>query len=190
MAEHRRVHNTPQRLKPQYITELCGTGELVPFPFTVFCLPQSTSEAGPGHRERDARVHIEPYNDLEIFGLEVIVRFCLLSWMVLWFVVAATPPSVSQSNSLPFPQSPTLQQKPGPEDEAHLKIEKEMAKKANQARQADLQRDTEKLLKLATELKDYVDKTNENTLSVDVVKKAEEIEKLAHSVKDKMKGRN
>jgi len=65
-----------------------------------------------------------------------------------------------------------------------------MAKKANQARQADLKRDTEKLLKLATELKDYVDKTNENTLSVDVVKKAEEIEKLAHSVKDKMKGRN
>ena len=57
-------------------------------------------------------------------------------------------------------------------------------------RQADLKRDTEKLLKLATELKDYVDKTNENTLSVDVVKKAEEIEKLAHSVKDKMKGRN
>jgi len=33
-----------------------------------------------------------------------------------------------------------------------------------------------------------VDKTNEGTLSVDVVKKAEEIEKLAHSVKDKMKG--
>ena len=63
-----------------------------------------------------------------------------------------------------------------------------MAKKANQARQADLKRDTEKLLKLATELKESVDKTNESTLSVDVVKKAEEIEKLAHSVKDKMKG--
>jgi hypothetical protein len=36
MAEHRRVHSTPQGLKPQYIAELCGTGELVPFPFTVF----------------------------------------------------------------------------------------------------------------------------------------------------------
>ena len=62
-----------------------------------------------------------------------------------------------------------------------------MVKKANQARQADLKRDTEKLLKLATELKEYVDKTNEGTLSLDVLKKAEEIEKLAHSVKDKMK---
>lgn len=63
-----------------------------------------------------------------------------------------------------------------------------MAKKANQQRQADLQRDADRLLKLATELKRYVDKSNENVLSVEVVRKAEEIEKLAHSVKDKMKG--
>jgi hypothetical protein len=62
-----------------------------------------------------------------------------------------------------------------------------MAKRANQERQARLQRDTENLLKLATELKQYVDKSNEHTLSLDVVKKAEEIEKLAHSVKEKMK---
>jgi hypothetical protein len=67
-------------------------------------------------------------------------------------------------------------------------MEREMAKKANLSRQADLKRDTEKLLKLATELKESVDKTTASTLSVDVVKKAEEIEKLAHSVKDKMKG--
>ncbi len=69
-------------------------------------------------------------------------------------------------------------------------MEKEMAKKANQARQADLKRDTEKLVTLATELKEYVDKTNESTLSVNVIKKAEEIEKLARSVKEKMKGNN
>jgi hypothetical protein len=37
-------------------------------------------------------------------------------------------------------------------------------------------------------LKDYVDKSSENLLSVDVVKKAEDIEKLAHNVKEKMKG--
>ena len=83
-----------------------------------------------------------------------------------------------------------MQQKPGPEDEPRQRMEREMAKKANQDRQANLKRDTEKLLKLSTELKEYVDKTNENMLSVEVVKKAEEIEKLAHSVKDKMKGSN
>ena len=62
------------------------------------------------------------------------------------------------------------------------------AKKANAERQADLKRDTDKLLKLATELEARWTRRTENTLSVDVMKKAEEIEKLAHSVKEKMKG--
>jgi hypothetical protein len=72
-------------------------------------------------------------------------------------------------------------------EEQRAKIEKDMAKKANRERQAQLQRDTDSLVKLANELKEYVDKSNENTLSLDVLKKAEEIEKLAHSVKEKMK---
>lgn len=67
-------------------------------------------------------------------------------------------------------------------------IRKSMEKKANQQRQAELKRDTERLVKLSTELKQYVDKTNENILSVDVIKKADEIEKLARSVKTKMRG--
>jgi hypothetical protein len=54
-------------------------------------------------------------------------------------------------------------------------------------RQVALRRDTEKLLSLAAELKQNVDKTGTNILSMDVVKKAQEIEKLAKSVKDKMK---
>ena len=74
------------------------------------------------------------------------------------------------------------------EDEARDKLARDMAKKANEQRQLALKNDTEKLLKLATELKTYVDKSNEHVLSLDVIKKAEEIEKLAHSVKDKMKG--
>jgi hypothetical protein len=115
------------------------------------------------------------------------VRFMALSCSVLAFVLTATMPSVSQSNPLQFPQVPPLEQKPGHDDEQRARIEKEMAKKANQARQADLKRDTEKLLKLATELNEHVAKTNENTLSLDVIKKAGEIEKLARSVKDKMK---
>ena len=63
-----------------------------------------------------------------------------------------------------------------------------MDKKANLQRQQDIQKDTEKLLELATELKQAVDKSSENTLSLDVIKKAEQIEKLAKTVKDKMKG--
>jgi len=79
---------------------------------------------------------------------------------------------------------------PGGPDEIRDKLAREMAKKANVERQALLKADTDKLLKLSTELKDYVDKTNENVLSVEVLKKAEEIEKLAKSVKEKMRGQN
>ncbi len=65
-----------------------------------------------------------------------------------------------------------------------------MEKKAAKERAAQLKNDTDKLLKLSVELKAYVDKANENVLSLDVIKKADEIEKLAKSVKDKMKGPN
>ena len=67
-------------------------------------------------------------------------------------------------------------------------MERDREKALNKQRQANLQKDTDRLLKLATELKQYVDKTTEQTLSLDVIKKAEEIEKLAKSVKEKMKG--
>jgi hypothetical protein len=63
---------------------------------------------------------------------------------------------------------------------------RERLKKANLQRQAQLKADTDKLLELSKELKEYVDKTNENVLSLDVIKKADQIEKLAHSVKQKM----
>jgi hypothetical protein len=55
-------------------------------------------------------------------------------------------------------------------------------------RQGRMKADSEKLLRLAAELKDSVEKSNGNILSVEIVKKAQEIEKLAHSVKEKMKG--
>jgi len=58
----------------------------------------------------------------------------------------------------------------------------------NKDRQTNLQKDADRLLKLATELKESVEKSNEHTLSLDVIKKAEEIEKLAKSVKEKMRG--
>ena len=79
---------------------------------------------------------------------------------------------------------------PADADDARERLSHEMAKKANEERHAALKNDTDKLVRLAVDLKAYVDKSNEHILSVDVVKKAEEIEKLAHSVKDKMKGPN
>jgi hypothetical protein len=65
---------------------------------------------------------------------------------------------------------------------------KTMEKARQQQRYKDMKRDAEKILELATELKQQVDRSDENTLSLDVVKKAEQIEKLAHSVKNRMRG--
>ena len=43
------------------------------------------------------------------------------------------------------------------------------------------------LLKLATELKAEIDKTNRNVLSIAVIRKADEIERMAHGMKDKVR---
>lgn len=58
---------------------------------------------------------------------------------------------------------------------------------ANAERRKQISEDSAKLLALATDLKAEVDKTNQDTLSLAVVRKAEEIEKLAHAVKEMMK---
>ena len=62
-----------------------------------------------------------------------------------------------------------------------------MAKKANHMRQLQIMHDAELLTKLSAELKEAVDKSNENTLSLDVIKRSDEIEKLAHNIKERMK---
>jgi len=67
-----------------------------------------------------------------------------------------------------------------------------MAAAAARARENDRQKrlvsDSDKLLALATELHTEVARTDKNILSVDVIRRADEIEKLAHSVKERMKG--
>lgn len=115
----------------------------------------------------------------------------------LVLAVMVSSPIVSWGQPLRWdpasPQIPTPPHQSEQEKQEHLgdeqreKMKKELQKKANQERLQEIKRDTDKLLELATELKAYVDKTNENMLSLDVINKAEQIEKLAHSVKDKMK---
>ncbi len=102
----------------------------------------------------------------------------------LWFSLAGI--TWGQAGTPPVAPLPGAQ-RAGEEEKWETKQRAELAKQENLKRQQDLKKDTDKLLELATELKQYVDKTNENMLSVDVIKKAEAIEKLARSVKDKMR---
>jgi hypothetical protein len=106
--------------------------------------------------------------------------FLLLGAALLFGAVSLSAPPVS-------PAATQL----GPRQSERSQTEKEMMdrqlREANKKRQQDIRDDTEKLFQLATELKTAVDKTNENLLSLEVVRKAEEVEKLAHRVREKMK---
>jgi HAMP domain-containing protein len=102
---------------------------------------------------------------------------------------------VPGSNATQLPSNPGIPGDPQfgrerPKDPMEEKMEHDREKALNKQRQTGLQKDTDRLLQLATELKQYVDKTNEHTLSLDVIKKADEIEKLAKSVREKMRGSN
>jgi type II secretory pathway pseudopilin PulG len=86
---------------------------------------------------------------------------------------------------------PTLPAAQFPPQARQSQQEKDMQdrqlKELNKKRQQDIRDDTTKLFQLASELKAAVDKSNENLLSLEVVRKADEVEKLAKRVKEKMK---
>jgi hypothetical protein len=90
----------------------------------------------------------------------------------------------------PFPnskrQSPV---RPG-EDEADPNPNAKPATKVLlEENQKDIKRNVEKLFELASQLKEQVDKTDATTvLSLAMVKKAEEIERLARQIKERAKG--
>jgi hypothetical protein len=103
----------------------------------------------------------------------------------------------AQRNGNPKPP-PTLQNGPatlpsleqpaviGP-DPMHAHMDEERMKAMNDDRRKKLSADVERLLALTNELKSDVDKANKDELSVSVIRKAAEIEKLAHDVQSRMK---
>ncbi len=114
---------------------------------------------------------------------------CSIFSAAVIFVVLAGAAGYGQVMGPPADAStPSGQQRREAEDPWTLQQKKELAKKQNELRQQEIKKDTDQLLELATELKQYVDKTNSDILSMDVIKKAEQIEKLAKSVKERMKG--
>jgi hypothetical protein len=88
---------------------------------------------------------------------------------------------------MPTPSLPWANQMPGMSQPDTMR-RAEQKRMLMSDRQKRLVEDTDKLLKLTTALKEQVDESNKDILSVDMIKKAEEIEKLAHSVKERIKG--
>ena len=101
----------------------------------------------------------------------------LLNWQVL------------AQNVRPMPVSPWPAVNQSPSQNAPLtQLERNAQEQMARDRQLTLKRDTDQLLEMATELKQNVDNTGPSILSLDVIKKAEKIEKLAKSIREKMKG--
>jgi hypothetical protein len=122
-------------------------------------------------------------------------RLLAITFLLLLFSLLAIGQvpggGVPKQPALPPTQSNLDPEPPVKADaDAVAAMRQQLEEKEQQQRVEDLKLETDKLLKLSVELKAYVDKTNTNILSVDVMKKAAEIEKLAKSVRDKMRGPN
>jgi hypothetical protein len=106
-------------------------------------------------------------------------------------IAVAQPPQQSPTTG---PDAPYLRPEANrlPDKNDQMKLNSDQVKRAhfdaaNAERKKQIADDTAKLLELATELKSEVDKTSKDTLSINVIRKAESIERLAKGVKEKMK---
>jgi hypothetical protein len=61
---------------------------------------------------------------------------------------------------------------------------------ANAERKKQICADSDRLLKMAADLKDELDKTSKDTVSVDTIHKIDAIQKLAKDMKDKLRLRS
>jgi hypothetical protein len=114
-------------------------------------------------------------------------RLLLLSFVALFGILAraqefpppqARPRGQRRQDGSDDPSNPNAPTPPGASSKAIL-----------EERQKNIKKDVEKLYDLAAQLKTEVEKTDSTTvLSMAMVKKAEEIEKLAKQIKDRAKG--
>jgi len=129
---------------------------------------------------------------------QFILRILLVAGALLAFPFSASISEVQTSIESPYspPLTPTFSpQSPFPDpfhgmDQLSRQQFQRQLKELNIQRQKQLSSDSEKLLALATELKTEVGQARESDPTPEQLRKAEQIEKLAHSVRDKMKDEN
>jgi hypothetical protein len=108
---------------------------------------------------------------------------------VLLFAMATAGLAQQPAQTAAAPQQPATAAPPitaAPENAASAADSQSLPAPQTE-KQKQLADDTAKLLQLANELKAELDKSSKDTLSLSVMKKAEQVEKLAHKVRDEMK---
>jgi hypothetical protein len=109
-------------------------------------------------------------------------RFCGL-YIAFASMIFLQAKSLAQKDARPLNNAD-----PKPEDD-NAPFPPGSRKAALEENEKNIKKKVEKLFQLATELKDEVNKTNSaNVLSLAMLKKAEEIEKLAKDIKNRAKG--
>ena len=103
------------------------------------------------------------------------------------FFLRGVSTAARSTDRIEAPQAPSSQRD---RDDMDPPVPAAATKKALlEQRQKDIKKDIEKLFDLATQLKAEVEKTDATTtLSLAMVRRAEEIEKLARQIKDNAKG--
>jgi hypothetical protein len=125
--------------------------------------------------------------NLIVLGIFVVVPFSA-SVSATVAAVQASAPSLYAS-PLSSGQNPFPDPFHGMDDISRQQFQKEL-KALNIERQKQLTSDSVKLLALAAELKAEVDKAGNSDPTPEQLRKADQIEKLAHSIRDKMKDAN
>ncbi len=116
----------------------------------------------------------------------------LIRWLLLPLVLAFALPVHSQSSAAssisPEPKPQVGKDSPQSSHPSPLDPATEASPHASpeELRQAQIEADTKKLYQLSADLRAEVAKTYKESLSLTVLKKAEEIEKLAKSLKMRM----
>jgi hypothetical protein len=101
-------------------------------------------------------------------------------WIEAWQTRPTPQPKAS-------PNAPTNQNVPQGLDGRPLSVE-EQKQAIDRQNQQEIRLEVQRLYAMATELKDEVDRTNaNNVLSLSVVKRAQDIEKLAKQIRDRAK---
>jgi hypothetical protein len=112
--------------------------------------------------------------------------------ILLAMVIAALGVPRAQAQAPPVATYPTMPGPPPPfgdlsSDKDAGAMATKMARERNVLRQKAIVDETNQLLDLAKQLKEAVDKSDKDELSLDVIRKAEQIEKLSRDVKAKMR---
>jgi len=97
------------------------------------------------------------------------------------------PPSMPGLSQPPPTRLPNLGSADALPDPLRAEMREKMLRAANEQRHKKMLDDANKMVQLSNELKADVEKTQNDELSMEVIKKAVEVEKLAHDVQQRMK---